>query len=384
MPVALGAEQVFTVAVVDSLVLPPLVDLVYTVDRAITPRTLPQATGGSGTLTYALTPVVAGLRFDAATRRFTGTPTTVAETRMTYTATDTNGAGAERMFMLRVVPIPLDLARLNGIVLPEVARAMADQTVSAVRARVRQAGRESDIRRAALAGKSTLAEVLSTHGSSIADGSRRLKDFLGDSDFMLPLNSDAEADASLPSTLWGNGDFRDLTGDSGGIEYNGELFSARVGVDGRLRNDLMVGAALSWSQADLTYRDADGNGEYKVDLESFHPYLGWRGDSLEWWATIGHGTGELKVLGDAGRWVSDVRMNTAAVGGSGRIWKSDRATVRLKGEAMGTRPVREGIQWIGFAAGGCNAGSVCGGRRTQAFATRRLAFSSCGGWGIPL
>ena len=322
-----------------TLQLPPLADLTYIANRAITPLTLPQATGGIGTLTYALTPAVPGLRFAAGTRRFTGTPTTVAETRMTYTASDADGTRTERMFTLRVDPAPSDMAQASRIVLPEVARALADQTVGAVRARVRQAGRESQVPSAALAGKHTLAEVVTAHGPSMADGSRRLKDLLGDSDFTLPLNPAGEATGGggLPSTLWGNGDFRDLTGDSNGIEYNGDLFSARVGVDGHLRNDLMVGAALSWSQADMTYRDGDGSGEYEVDLTSFHPYLGWREGAMEWWATIGRGSGRVKVLGDAGRWVSDVRMRTAAVGGSGQLWEDDRATVRLKGEAMGTR-----------------------------------------------
>ena len=329
-----------------TLTLPPLTDLTYTVNRAITPVTLPQATGGSGALTYALTPVVAGLPYDAATRRFTGTPTTVAETQMTYMATDGNGARAEQTFTLRIIPEPSAIAQTNRIVLPEVARAMADQTVGSVRSRVRQAGRESQVPSAALNGQQTLAGVLVSHGPGMADGTGRLQDLLGNSDFALPLNPNNEATGGLASTLWGQSDFRDLTGDSDGIEYNGELFSARLGADRYLRNDLMVGAALSWNQADVTYRNADGRGEYELDLKSFHPYMGKREGSLEWWATIGHGTGELKVLDAAGRWVSDVRMNTAAVGGSGRIWKSDRATVRLKGEAMGTRLYEKGYSGL--------------------------------------
>ena len=59
--------------------------------------TLPQATGGIGTLTYTLMPLPlpAGLSFDATTRTLSGTPTTVATTILTYTvadeATDTDG-----------------------------------------------------------------------------------------------------------------------------------------------------------------------------------------------------------------------------------------------------------------------------------------------------
>ena len=66
-------------------------DQAYTADTAITTLTLPQATGGNGTLTYSLSPDVPGLTFDAATRQLTGTPTTAATHNMTYTATDEDG-----------------------------------------------------------------------------------------------------------------------------------------------------------------------------------------------------------------------------------------------------------------------------------------------------
>ncbi len=65
-------------------------DQTYTVGTAITSLTLPEATGGNGAITYALTPALpAGLSFDPGTRDFSGTPTTVATAAdYTYTATD--------------------------------------------------------------------------------------------------------------------------------------------------------------------------------------------------------------------------------------------------------------------------------------------------------
>ena len=66
--------------------------------------TLPAATGGDGTLTYALTPgLPAGLKFSASTRRISGTPTAArAETTHTYTATDGDGDAATLTFDLTV------------------------------------------------------------------------------------------------------------------------------------------------------------------------------------------------------------------------------------------------------------------------------------------
>ncbi len=59
-------------------------------DDAITTLTLPQATGGSGSLTYALSPSLpTGLSFDASARTISGTPTvTSAQATYRYTATD--------------------------------------------------------------------------------------------------------------------------------------------------------------------------------------------------------------------------------------------------------------------------------------------------------
>ena len=62
----------------------------YTKDTAIDTLTLPAATGGNGTTTYALTPALPkGLTFDAAARTISGTPTeTAIQATYRYTATD--------------------------------------------------------------------------------------------------------------------------------------------------------------------------------------------------------------------------------------------------------------------------------------------------------
>jgi len=81
-----------------------IADQQYTQDTTISALTLPAATGGTGTLTYRLSPALpAGLQFNARTRRLTGTPTTtLASTLYTYTVTDANGATASLTFRLRV------------------------------------------------------------------------------------------------------------------------------------------------------------------------------------------------------------------------------------------------------------------------------------------
>ena len=76
----------------------------YTVNTPISPQILPEATGGTGTLTYALTPTLPGdLSFNVTTRTLTGTPGAVAAVaEYTYTATDASGNVATLTFMIRV------------------------------------------------------------------------------------------------------------------------------------------------------------------------------------------------------------------------------------------------------------------------------------------
>ena len=66
-------------------------DRTYTEDTAIDALTLPEASGGNGTLTYTLSPNVPGLTFNATTRQLTGTPSTAGTYSMTYTVTDEDG-----------------------------------------------------------------------------------------------------------------------------------------------------------------------------------------------------------------------------------------------------------------------------------------------------
>ena len=74
----------------------------YRQHREIDPLTLPQASGGDGTLTYVLTPdLPAGLTFNALTLVVSGTPTeAIGET--TYTLTATDGDGVSLSFTLAV------------------------------------------------------------------------------------------------------------------------------------------------------------------------------------------------------------------------------------------------------------------------------------------
>ena len=77
-------------------------DQTYTAGTAIDPLTLPEASGGDGTLSYSLSPDVPGLSFDTGTRELTGTPTAAGAYNMTYTVTDADGDTDTLSFIVTV------------------------------------------------------------------------------------------------------------------------------------------------------------------------------------------------------------------------------------------------------------------------------------------
>ena len=79
---------------------------------AIGSETLPEATGGDGALTYAISPQLPpGLAFEPATRLLSGTPTSAQPpTRYTYTATDSDAANPDSASLTFTITVAEDLA----------------------------------------------------------------------------------------------------------------------------------------------------------------------------------------------------------------------------------------------------------------------------------
>ena len=103
-------EETFTIEVTLVAPAPPVLsgtvaEQNYLKDQAITPLVLPTATGGTGTLTYTLSPstLPAGVEFDVATRTLSGTPTEVFEPEeFTWKVTDEAGEEDSLTFFIAV------------------------------------------------------------------------------------------------------------------------------------------------------------------------------------------------------------------------------------------------------------------------------------------
>ena len=79
-------------------------DQTYTADWPIADLVLPEASGGTGELTYGVSALPAGLAFDASTRTLSGTPTaaTAAAVTVIYTVIDEDGNAAALTFTITV------------------------------------------------------------------------------------------------------------------------------------------------------------------------------------------------------------------------------------------------------------------------------------------
>ena len=77
-----------------------------TVGTAIDPIELPEAEGGTGSLSYTISSnLPAGLSFDAATRTISGAPTTAGQASLIYTVLDSDPAGANSAAMIFTIEI---------------------------------------------------------------------------------------------------------------------------------------------------------------------------------------------------------------------------------------------------------------------------------------
>ena len=74
----------------------------YTLRVPLGELTLPEASGGDGSLTYSLTPTVPGLAFNSSTRTLSGAPNVVNTYHMTYRAQDADGDDVSLTFAVTV------------------------------------------------------------------------------------------------------------------------------------------------------------------------------------------------------------------------------------------------------------------------------------------
>ena len=302
---------------------------------------------------------------------------------LTVSATDGEGLSAEAGVTVTVTDeedaiARARLRRVNEAILPELSRAIVSGVVESVADRIEDArSGMTGGGRMAIAGRSVrsaaaddeVPEALrpwderdpwrETPDTETMDWTEALRD----TSFALPLGGgDGDApgggEGGRPGgpgavTVWGEGDWRALSGGSGEspVEWDGDLVSARLGVDARLSDGLLAGVALSWTRSAFDYTDRGEagylpiGGKHGSRMTSVYPYVGWwRGQDVGLWGTVGYGAGEVEIDDDeVGVQSSDGALTAAALGGHVRLFSDDdlieggTTALTLKGEAWAAR-----------------------------------------------
>ncbi len=348
---------------------------------AMEPVALPEAAGGDGVLTYGLTSEpagLAGLVFDPATRRLSGTPSAAGRYEFTYTAHDADANRAEAdaaalTFAVTVQAAPDRAVRASvRRVLRRTLAAVGTRTLAGALGNVnarfadavpgtgaRLAGREvllgggvpAVLERACPAERyeRPVYERAALGDAAACGAARRISsdDLMRASAFTwTPASADGGGDAPAPPwAVWGRGDFGSFEGrPEAGARYEGDTRTGWLGFDMR-SGPWMAGVALAHGRSEADY-DAGAEGESRsgrleTTLTALYPYGRWRfANGLELRAVVGAGSGEARHYPDGdSEETGDLEMRMASVGlrrplftagGFDLAVRADASTVRLE------------------------------------------------------
>ncbi len=329
----------------------------YTANTAITDLTLPAATGGTGTLSYALSDVPSGLSFNAMTRVLSGTPDMEQmATTYTYTATDSAPSPGPAAVTLELVVTvgpavtggPIEGARSEAMemTLGAFGRSFASGAVDVLGERFSSGAGGSQL---TFGGRTLSLESLRNGQAAAGDvpdnqpvpasaGGQQTSVgalFVG-SAFQLSLN-EGDAAGVGATTLWARGAVGNYEGEpEDGFQLDGDIVSGYLGLDYRANRRTLVGVAVSHSRGEADFSSADiADGEVETELTSILPYVQWQArPGLSVWGLVGYGLGESEITDSGESRKTDVEMQTAALGARGKLWSGGRADVALKASAL--------------------------------------------------
>ena len=114
--------------------------------------------------------------------------------------------------------------------------------------------------------------------------------------------------------------------ENGTIDWGGEVFSVHAGLDGMLRDGILVGIAGSRSKGEFKFTDQmsarDVEGDFDVSLTSMNPYLAWIQTDMGLWVATGFGWGALDMTDEVADRSSTLASSMLSAGGFRHILSS--------------------------------------------------------------
>ncbi len=331
-------------------------------DAAMTAVTLPEATGGNGALTYTLTSAptgLAGLAFDPATRRLSGTPPEGGRWTFTWRADDADSNRSEADAAILTFEVRVEDAR-TALVKQTVRRTLAAVARRALTGALDNIGArlaaEAPMGGLTLAGETVPLSLSGagagtgpTAGQACTAGDRWRRglggpgpgiglgagsancgglesrsvesdELLNASAFSLGLGA-AEGEPGFDPhaprwAVWGRGDYGTFAGRPDGMHYDGEMRTGWLGVDARA-GAWVAGLAVSHGTGAADYGlDGGETGRLETELTAVWPYGRWTvSEGLELRGVLGAGWGEARHrLEDGAAEAGDLTMRMASLG----------------------------------------------------------------------
>ena len=134
-------------------------------------------------------------------------------------------------------------------------------------------------------------------GSTDMSGMRVEELRLSEISFEMSLG-DSEKETSWVPVLWGQGDMQHFKGNLArfGMDYQGDLEAAHVGLDLYANNQMLAGLSFMRSLGDMEYTDDGIDRVLESRMHTVHPYLYWQPtERLSVWGIGGLGTGQVEV-----------------------------------------------------------------------------------------
>ena len=150
-------------------------------------------------------------------------------------------------------------------------------------------------------------------------GFRRVSaaEMLTRSRFDVPLGGRDAATGASDWTLWGRGTASGFNGKpKDDFSMDGDVYSGYLGLDYRVRPDVLLGLAVAHSRGDVDYATTGvTEGALDVELTSVLPYAHWTPrPGLGVWGLVGAGWGRAELRDEAGTVKTDLEMLMAAGG----------------------------------------------------------------------
>ena len=164
------------------------------------------------------------------------------------------------------------------------------------------------------------------------------REIVSDSAFAVSFGAPEEAgsDARDRWTVWGRTGWSEFSGRSEGeLSAQGKVLSGYVGLDARVRDDLVLGVALSHSEGDMSYERSGAGGEVDARLTSVLPYGRWTaGGGLSVWGLLSAGWGEVELVDDLGATRTGIGLGLLALGWRQELEAWQEVEWALKGDGF--------------------------------------------------